>query len=107
MEITGDEGAALDAAALTSVLQTDKGTFQVSDGMEAVGSDGGHVGHLHEVRPAEGDLLVRRPLLTRDVYIPFEAIAAVRDGALMLTVPADEVVRQGWPHRPLLDLAPD
>lgn len=71
---------------------------------EQVGSDGERVGMLHEVRPVEADILVHRALLQRDVYIPCDAIEGVREGTLVLTLPAAEVAQQGWPHPPLLAL---
>jgi sporulation protein YlmC with PRC-barrel domain len=102
MDIADGGRGALDAVSVTTVLQTKRGSFQVEQGMEVVGSDGERVGVLHDVRPALADILVHRPLLQRDVYIPFDAIDRVRDGALVLTIPAAEVARQGWPHPPLL-----
>ena len=104
MDITGEGSVALDALAATAVLQTKQGIFEVGQGMEVVGSDGERVGVLRDVRPAEADILVHRPLLQRDVYIPFDAIDGVREGAMVLTLPAAEVVQQGWPHPPLLAL---
>ena len=102
MDIADAGSGARDALAVTTVLQTKWGSFQVEQGMEVVGSDGERVGVLRDVRPAAADVLVHRPLLQRDVYIPFDAIDGVRDGDLVLTIPATEVARQGWPHPPLL-----
>lgn len=104
MDITDDGSGALDALPATTVLQTVRGIFEVGQGMEVVGSDGVRVGVLRDVRPDEADILVHRPLLQRDVYIPFDAIDAVREGAVVLTLPAAEVAQQGWPHPPLLAL---
>ena len=105
MEITGDEAQTVEDVAATSVLQTERGVFQVTDGMEVVGADGGRVGRLGAVRPTEGDVLIHRPLLRRDVYAPFDAIKEVKGGALVLTMAAGEVDEMGWPHPPLLDLS--
>jgi sporulation protein YlmC with PRC-barrel domain len=90
MDIADGGREALDALSVTTVLQTKRGSFQVEQGMEVVGSDGERVGVLHDVRPALADILVHRPLLQRDVYIPFDAVDRVRDGALVLTIPAAE-----------------
>lgn len=106
MDITGDEGTltgALDIP-VSSVLRTEHDVFQVSHDMDVVGADGVRVGQLREVRTAEGDILVHRSLLQRDVYVPFDAIKEVREGAIVLTIPADQVDHMGWPHPPLLDL---
>lgn len=104
MEIADAGSGALDALPATTAVQTKRGSFQVGQGMAVVGSDGQRVGELREVRPVEADILVHRPLLQRDVYIPCDAIDGVRDGAIVLTLPADEVAQQGWPHPPLLTL---
>jgi len=104
MDIADAGSGALEALPATTVLQTQQGSFQVGQGMEVVGSDGERVGVRRDVRPAAADVLVQRPLPQRDVYIPCAAIDGVRDGALVLTLPAAEVARQGWPHPPLLAL---
>ncbi len=104
MDIADDGSTALDALPLTAVLQTERGTFEVSQDMEVVGSDGARVGVLRDVRPDEADILVHRPLLQRDVYIPCDAIEGVLDGALVLTLPAAEVAAQDWPQLPLFGL---
>ena len=104
MEIADDDSGALNALPATMALQTKRGSFQVGQGTLGVGSDGERVGELQEVRPMEADILVHRPLMRRDVYIPFDAIDGVRDGAIVLTLPAEEVAQQGWPHPPLLAL---
>lgn len=104
MDIADTGSEALDALAATAVLQTKRGTFQVERDMAVVGSDGERVGVLRDVRPMEADILVHRALLQRDVYIPCDAIEGVREGAIVLTLPAAEVAKQGWPHPPLLEL---
>lgn len=106
MDITGDEGAltgALDRP-VSAVLRTERGVFQVSHDMDVRGVDGVRVGHLTAVHTAETAILVHRPLLQRDLYVPFNAIKEVHDGAIVLTIPADQVDHMGWPHPPLLDL---
>ncbi len=94
----------LGAIPATVILQTARGTVEVSQDMEVVGSDGARVGVLRDVRPDEADILVHRPLLQRDVYIPCDAIEGVLDGALVLTLPAAEVAAQDWPQLPLFGL---
>jgi len=100
MAITGDD-AALGSIPLTGVIQTSEGVFQASGGMEVVGADGGHVGRLKEIRPA--DILVDRTL-KRDVYVPFAAVQGVRGEAIVLTIPAAQVDQMDWPQPPLLSL---
>ncbi len=106
MDITGDEGTltgALDIP-VSAVLRTERGVFQVSHDMDVLGVDGGRVGRLKAVCAAEATLLVHRSLVQRDLYVPFDAIKEVHDGALVLTIPADQVDHMDWPHPPLLDL---
>jgi len=106
MDITGDEDALAGAfdIPVSDVLRTGRGVFQVSHDMDVVGVDGGRVGCLKAVCPAEAAILVHRSLAQRDLYVPVEAIKEVRDGAIVLTIPADQVDHKGWPHAPLLDL---
>jgi uncharacterized protein (TIGR02271 family) len=75
------------------------GLRDVAAGAEVVGADGAAVGRVKEVR--DGDVLVDRRG-QRDVYVPFAAVAEATAGGLRLTVPADAVDDQGWPHPPLL-----
>jgi len=106
MDITGDEGThtgALDIP-VSAVLRTERGVFQVSHDMDVLGVDGGRVGRLRGVCAAEAAILVHRSLVQRDLYVPLDAIKEVRDGAIILTIPADQVDHMGWPHAPLLDL---
>lgn len=98
MEIA-DDGSILASGAASGVVQTAEGSFLVSQGMDVVSADGERLGALKEVRTA--DILVDRPW-QRDVYVPFEAIQSVRDGAIILTIPADQIDGMGWPHPPLV-----
>jgi hypothetical protein len=59
MDIAHEGSAVLDTLSTTAVLQTDRGTFVVGQGMEVVGSDGVRVGVLREVRPGAGPALAR------------------------------------------------
>ncbi|MDP9381187.1 MAG: DUF2171 domain-containing protein [Chloroflexota bacterium] len=71
------------------------GARGVSAGMVTVGSDGGIVGTVREVRG--GDFLVERTL-ARDVYVPYGAVRAVVEDLIELDVPADEVEGMQWEH---------
>jgi hypothetical protein len=68
-----------------------------------VGSDGEAVGQVKEVR--ENDFLVDRRM-QRDIYVPFEAVQAVTDYSIVLTIPADKVGDMDWPQRPIKDSPP-
>jgi hypothetical protein len=57
--------------------------FQMNEGMDVVGSDGGHIGKVKEVRA--DDLLIDRRMQL-DVYVPFSAIRDVVDDRVVLTV---------------------
>lgn len=107
MDITGDQGALAEALAspVSAVLRTERGAFQVSHDMDVLGVDGVRVGDLKAVRTAEAAILVRRPLLQRDLYVPVDAIKEVHNGAIVLTIPADQVDHMDWPHPPLFDLS--
>jgi hypothetical protein len=64
-------------------------------GAEVVGSDGGKVGDLKEVRDA--DFLVGRGGLHRDVYVPVSHIGEVgQDGRIVLDVASGAVEDQDW-----------
>lgn len=69
-------------------------TDAVRPGMDVVGSEGGIIGTVRQVR--EGDFLVERTL-ARDVYVPFGAVRAVVESLIELNVPADEVDEMRWP----------
>lgn len=63
--------------------------------VEIRGVDGQSIGILKTI---DGwGVLVDRPLLSA-VYVPFEAIATVRDKQLMLTVAANQVDGLNWPY---------
>jgi hypothetical protein len=65
---------------------------RVRQGMEVVGSDGGLIGEVKEVR--DEDVQVDRHQ-ARDLYIPLRA-CQVRDGKLWLNIPARSVDEQKW-----------
>ena len=67
----------------------------VRAGMIVVGSLGGTIGTVAEVR-AE-DFLVERTL-ARDVFVPFSAVSAVVEDLIELDVGADEIDRMRWEH---------
>ncbi len=97
MDTTGDDTTltgTLDIP-ISAVLRTERGVFQVSHGMDVVGVDGVRVGRLKAVCAAEAALLVHRSLVQRDLYVPDDAIKEVRDGVIVLTIPADQVDHMG------------
>ena len=71
----------------------------VKAGMRVVGSDGGDVGTVKEVRA--NDFLIDRPM-RRDIYAPFDAIREVSADSIILNIPADAVDKTDWPRPPLL-----
>ncbi len=68
---------------------------QVQRGMPVVGSDGGNVGLVKEVR--DNDFLVDIPM-HRDLYIPFSAVQNVEADQAVLNIPADQVSQMNWPR---------
>jgi hypothetical protein len=63
----------------------------IQNGMEVVGLDARRVGRVKQVRLT--DFLVDRPL-QRDIYVPVDAVQAVVDERVVLTIRADEVDRR-------------
>ena len=72
---------------------------QVREEMEVVGADGRRVGFVKAIR--RDDVLVDRPL-HRDIYVPFDVVHEVTGERVLLSIPAAEVDRRGWPHPPLV-----
>ena len=66
-----------------------------AQGVTVCGPDGAYIGVLMEIN--RHGALVERPV-RRAVYVPFAAIATVRDEQLVLTVAADQVDRMPWRH---------
>lgn len=72
-------------------------------GMRVVGRDSEEIGTVKEVRAK--DILVNRPF-ARDVFVPLDAIQAIIDASashavdphVVLTIRADDVNDQVWPH---------
>lgn len=63
--------------------------------MIAVGSEGGIIGTVREVR--DEDFLVQRTL-ARDIYVPFGAVRTVLEDLVELDVRSDEVDGMHWEH---------
>ncbi len=63
--------------------------------MIAVGSEGGIVGTVRELRGE--DFLVERTL-ARDIYVPFGAVRTVLEDLVGLDVRSDEVDGMHWEH---------
>lgn len=76
-----------------------KGSVQITQRMEVVGTDGNQVGHVKDVRGA--DFLVDRPM-KRDLYIPFDAVQVVQENQVILSIPASQVDEMKWSHAGLL-----
>lgn len=70
-------------------------------GMEVLGADGRLVGRVKEV--FDGYLLIDRAA-QRDVYVPFDAIAALWHNQVVLAIPTQRVDAMRWPHPPLFSL---
>lgn len=88
--------------AVPRVVTTPDGrVFPVAKDMDVLGADGVRVGRLKEVRPDAAAFLVDRAL-HRDVYVPCDAVHAVRDNQLVLIIPADQVDAMDWPRPRLL-----
>ena len=68
-------------------------------GMKVIGTDGGDVGAVKEVR--DKDFLVDRRM-RRDVYAPFDAIQNVTGDTVTLNVSSDQVDNTGWPKPSVL-----
>ena len=71
---------------------------QVRIGTAVVGSDGGHLGHIREVRDCY--LSVDRAAKP-DVYVPFSEIQDATADRIVLKVPATEIDNLGWSRIPV------
>jgi len=71
---------------------------RIQPGTRVVGSDENYVGVVGEVRPRQGDLLVVDRTTGGDIYVPFDAIQALRGDTLVLKLEANDVDLQNWPH---------
>ena len=72
---------------------------QVNVGMQVVGTDGGNIGTVKEVR--DNDFLVNIPM-HRDVYVPYNAIQNVTGNTVALNIPSNQVNNMGWPNPSLI-----
>ena len=65
--------------------------------MTVKGADGSSIGHVTAVQDIEGTFLLERSGGQEwSIYVPFEAIQAISNREVMLTVPSNEVGEQGW-----------
>ena len=71
----------------------------VGERMEVMGMDGSSVGHVKEVRDAE--FVIDRPM-HRNMRVPYNAVQEVREGRVVLNVPANKVDGVGWKKASLL-----
>lgn len=75
------------------------GRPQILQGMQVIGSDGGNIGSVKEVR--QNDFLIDRAL-QRDIYAPFDAVVEVQESRVRLNVPADQIDDMGWQSPPII-----
>jgi hypothetical protein len=79
----------------------------VQDGMTIKGADGQNIVHVTAVQDIEGTFLLERPGGQEwSIYVPFEAIQAISNREVMLTVPSNEVGEQGWWKIQISETAP-
>lgn len=72
---------------------------QVNVGMQVVGTDGGNIGTVKEVR--DNDFLVNIPK-HRDVYVPYNAVQNVTGNTVALNIPSNQINNMGWPNPSLI-----
>jgi hypothetical protein len=72
---------------------------QVNVGMQVVGTDGGNIGTVKEVR--NNDFLVNIPM-HRDVYVPYNAVQNVTGNTVALNIPSNQINNMGWPNPSLI-----
>jgi hypothetical protein len=68
---------------------------QITVGMQVVGTDGGNIGTVKEVR--NNDFLVNIPM-HRDVYVPYNAVQNVTGNTVALNIPSNQINNMGWPN---------
>jgi len=78
----------------------------ISRGWLVYSADGKRIGSVSEANSAEGYLLLQKGwFLTRDLYLPLEAIASVEDGSVRLRYTEEELESKRWdvpPRRPAM-----
>jgi uncharacterized protein (TIGR02271 family) len=74
-------------------------TISVYEGMDVVGSDGEKLGTVDRV---EGNYVVAKKgfFFPTDYYVPADAISSVDNDRVLLNVPKDVVLDQGWDMSP-------
>lgn len=76
--------------------------LQVHPGMTVQGADGLEIGHVSQVHPNGGNVLVERPGGSElALYVPLTSIQDVSGNRITLNVPADQVDQQGWEKAPI------
>ncbi len=68
---------------------------QITVGMQVVGTDGGNIWTVKEVR--NNDFLVNIPM-HRDVYVPYNAVLNVTGNTVALNIPSNQINNMGWPN---------
>ncbi len=73
--------------------------YQIAEGTDVVGADGGKVGEVVAVQP--NYIVVEKGFFfPTDYYIPTSAVANYEDGQIYLSVTKDEALNQGWDTEP-------
>ncbi len=80
-------------------MNNDSSTFNISSGMDVVGSDGEKVGTISDLR-GEYVVVSEGLFFPTDYYIPTSAFSRVDDGTIYLAVSRDETLNQGWDTEP-------
>lgn len=65
----------------------------LTKGMNVLDRDGKKVGHVKEIRST--DFLLSRPLLSRDLYVPYD-FCTVNGQDVVLSITSNEIGEQGW-----------
>lgn len=80
-------------------MDADQNTLSVYEGMDVVGSDGEKLGSVDRV---EGNYVVAKKgfFFPTDYYVPANAIASVDEDRVLLSVPKETVLDQGWDAPP-------
>src|SRR5687767_6953748 len=77
----------------------DTRTAQIERGWSVVGSDGGKIGEIEEVR--EDHIVVTRGLIFKhNLYIPTDHLTGSGDGKVTVNVAEGDINEEGWQYPP-------